>query len=128
MKYLLIAVSIFFAVSVFAANTTNEALQEKSITCIHKDVSYEFIFDYNLNTLKEKNRKLADALMFEEYLYSQIRVENEKYDSLAMKRMLGPRATSTRRAIKVEMSRQYQITMDLLSQAELLSEYINWLR
>ena len=127
MKRLAIILSILFAVTSFAANTQKPELVNQRMVCVLNNASHNFEVDYGLIYASQKQRRLSEALIFEGYLHTQIRSENEKYDRLALERTNGSRKKSTR-GIKGQISRQYDITMDLVSQAESLSAYIDWLR
>ena len=144
MKQLILALSIFFSISAFAANTGHRNTANESLICVYNDVSRQFQIDYSITAPQDKLRKLSEALIFEDYLHSQIRIENNKYDKLAMQRA-NQKSRSNKKFVKFrvgepikqpkkntlskkDLSNQYQVTMDLLSQAEALADYIDWLR
>ena len=144
MKQFILALSIFFSISAFAANTSQPKAVNESIMCVYNDVSHEFQLDYSIASPQDRIRKLSEAVIFEDYLHFQIRIENNKYDKLAMQKANqknnnrknfikfrvgdSSKQPETRKLSKKELSSQYQVTMDLLSQAEILAEYIDWLR
>ena len=128
MKSLLITLSIFASISAFSASTKSAKLSpDNRLICVLKEVSHEFKIDYSLSRYEDKTKKLAQAVIFEDYLHTQIRIENEKYDQMAMNR--GKRSKmESKRISRSDISKQYKSTMNLLSQAESLARYISWLR
>ena len=127
MKSFLITLSACVSISAFSASQEPVKIANDNLICVLKEVSYEFQLDYSLSGPEHKTKKLTEALIFEDYLHTQIRLENDRYDQLAMDKASSDRKIS-KKIRRSDISKQYQTTMDLVSQAESLAKYISWLR